>query len=102
MLSAFNRALLLHLMVDASREGGLGFCLLQPSGDRSNILQCGSTSLSDTQRGYSVTELELLGVSWALGMLEYYVSGAPKVIVLTDHQALVGLEQKDVSSVGNE
>ena len=93
-LSKFNPALPLHLMCDALREGGLGFCFLQPCKGRSNILQCRSTSLSEVQKGYSVTELVLLGISWALSKVEYFVKGAPRFVVMTDHQALVGLEKR--------
>ena len=77
MLSAFNPALPLHLMCDASREGGLGYVLLQPSEGKSNVLQCGSTTLSGVQRGYSVGELELLAITWALSKVEYFARGHP-------------------------
>ena len=72
VLSPFNHDLPLHLFCDASREGGLGFVLTQPASDRVNVLQCGSTSLSQAQRGYSIVELELLGIVWALEKCAYY------------------------------
>ena len=39
VLSPFDPSLPLHLMMDASREGGLGLILMQPNGDRNNILE---------------------------------------------------------------
>ena len=101
VLSAFDPALPLHLMCNASREGGLGFVLLQPAEGRSNILQCGSSTLSPAQRGYSIVELELLAVTWALAKCDYFVRGAPKVMVMSDHASLVGLEKWDLSTVTN-
>ena len=41
VLSPFDPSLPLHLMTDASREGGLGLILMQLNGDRNNILECG-------------------------------------------------------------
>ena len=66
VLSAFDPDLPLHLMCDASREGGLGYVLTEPRDDRINILQCGLTTLSSAQMGYSIMELEILSMVWAL------------------------------------
>ena len=88
-------------MTDASQEGGLGFILLQPGDGRSNILQCGSATLTPAQRNYSIVELEMLAVTWALGKCEYFTKGTPKITVLSDHASLVGLETRDLSTVTN-
>ena len=101
VLYAFDLALPLHLMCNASREGGLIFVLLQPAEGKSNILQCGSATLSPSQRNHSIVELELLAVTWALGKCEYFTRGAPKVTVMSDHASLVGLEKRDLSTVTN-
>ena len=92
VLSPYDPSLPLHLMTDASREGGLGFILLQPGEGRSNILQCGSATLTPAQRNYSVVELELLAVVWALGNADYFTRGASGITELTDHASLVGLD----------
>ena len=101
VLSAFDPALPLHLMCDASREGWLGYMLLQPAEGRTNILQCGSSMLTPAQRGYSIVELELLAITWALSKCDYFMRGAPKVVVMMDHASLVGLEKRDLSTVTN-
>ena len=52
VLSPYNHELHLHLYCDASREGGLGYVLVQPQGmEKTNVLQCGSTTLSSAQEG---------------------------------------------------
>ena len=93
VVSAFDPALPLHLMCDESSEGGLGYVLLQPAEGKTNVLQCGSSTLSAAQRGYSVVELELLAITWALSKCDYFVRGALRVLVMTGHQSLVGLEK---------
>ena len=45
ILSQYNRGLPLQLFCDASREGGLGYVLVQPQGEKVNVFQCGSTTL---------------------------------------------------------
>ena len=63
VLRPYEYGLPLHLYSDASREGGLGYVLVQPGpGGVTHVVQCGSTSLSRAQRNYSIVELELLGV----------------------------------------
>ena len=88
-------------MTDASREGGLGFILLQPSDGRNNILQCVFVALTPAQRNYSIVELEMLAVVWSLEKWEFFTKGAPGIAVLSDHASLVGLEKRDLSSISN-
>ena len=78
-------------MTDASREGGLGFILMQPNGDRNNIIECGSATLTQAQRNYSIVELELLLVVWSLEKCEYFTRGAPLITVFSDPVSLAGL-----------
>ena len=87
---------------DASREGGLGFVLTQPKDDKVIVLQCGSTTLSQAQRGYSIVELEMLSVVWSLEKCDYIVRGAHNVTIFTDHAPLCGIERKDLSTIGNQ
>ena len=89
-------------MFDATREEGFGYVLTQPKDDRINILQCGLTTLSSAQRGYSIMELEMLGVVWALDKCKYFLKGSHNVVVLTDHAPLVGIERCDLSTIGNQ
>lgn len=73
--------------VDASYDQ-LGCCLLQqqPSGE---YLPVGyfSKGLSPAQKNYSVTEVEGLGVVWAVSMLRPYIEGR-KFLIRCDHKAL--------------
>ena len=101
VLSPYDPSLPLHLMTDASREGGLGFILMQPNGDKNNILECGSATLTPAQRNYSIVELELLAVVWSLEKCEYFTKGAPLITVLSDHASLAGLERRDLSQIYN-
>ena len=68
-LSPFDVLKDMSIVVDASKEGGLGYMLYQMSEDDPNerkIIQMASTGLTKLQRNYSATELELLGVVWSL------------------------------------
>lgn len=73
--------------VDASYDQ-LGCCLLQqqPTGE---YLPVGyySKGLTPAQKNYSVTEIEGLGVVWAVSMLQPYIEGA-KFLIRCDHRAL--------------
>ena len=64
-------------------------------------VQCGSTSLSRAQHNYSMAELELLVVQWALEKCSYYMRGAHGLRVFTDHAPLVGLERCDLCEINN-
>ena len=90
VLSPYNPGLPLHLFCDASREGGLGYVLAQPQGEKMNVLQCGSTTLSSAQRGYSIVELELLSVVWSLEKTSFFLKGAHDIKVFSDHAHSAG------------
>ena len=101
-LSPFDINLPLELHTDDSRLGGLAYVLVQrKEGKERAIIQCGSTSLTDTQRNYSTTELELLGIVWVLQKSAFYCQGAPHISVFTDHSALVGLTKKELIKIEN-
>ena len=53
----------------------------------------GSRSLNDTEKKYSIGELELLAVVWGLEKFRFYLYGK-KVHLYTDHQALEPLIKK--------
>ena len=101
-LSPFDISLPLELHTDASRLGGLAYVLLQSKGDKKKaVIHCGSTSLTDTQKNYSTTELELLGIVWGLQKCAFYCKGAPQINVFTDHAALVSLTEKELIKINN-
>ena len=99
---AMNRKTLLY--TDASRLQGLGFILIQEdevTGEKF-LISCGSTRLTKSQRGYSTTELEMAAVVYAVKKVRFWIRGAPKVMVMTDHRSLVGLSRRTVDEVDNE
>ena len=54
----------------------------------------GSRYLNDTERNYSIGELELLAVVWGLEKFRFYLYGK-KVYLYTDHQALEPLIKRN-------
>ena len=103
-LNPFDDRLETVLVTDASRLNGLGFLLLQKRTDgveKYNIVQCGSYAINDTQKRYSATELEMLGVFVACKKCAYYLQGLDSFKVMTDHKALVQIFQKDIENIPN-
>ena len=79
---------------DASKTG-LGITLWQKQDD-GNIkpIAYGSRYLNDTEKNYSIGELELLAVVWGLEMFRFHLYGK-KVYLYTDHQALEPLIKRN-------
>ena len=64
-------------------------------GDKERTLgMCVSRKLRDVEQRYTNTEREALAVLWALKRLAY-IYDTSKLIVLTDHQPLLGILKKD-------
>ncbi len=101
LVHPFDSTLDTELYTDASRLG-LGYLLLQKAKDGSNrLIRCGSRALTDAETRYAVTELECLAISYAVSHCDFYLNGAPKITVITDHRALVGIWQKPLAEVPN-
>ena len=77
------------IVADAS-DVGIGAALLQKGPRRLMPIAFASKVLSDTERRYSVTEREALGVTWALRKFRDICFGY-KVTVFTDHQPVTNL-----------
>lgn len=76
-----------RLETDASQEG-LGAVLAQE--DEAGLvkpLAYASRTLRGSERNYDVTQLEALGVVWAVKHFRHYLYGH-KCVIVTDHQAL--------------
>ena len=104
ILKPFDETLETVLVTDASRLFGVGFLLMQRRNDgvdKFNIIQCGSYATNDTQKRYSATELEMLGVMIACKKCHYYLQGLDSFTVLTDHSALVEIFKKDIQDIPN-
>ena len=68
-----------------------------------NIIMAASRSLTSAECNYSVTELEMCGVCWAMQKADYYVQGAPDLRIITDHKALETLlNKKSLSSMPSQ
>ena len=51
-----------------------------------------SRFLNNNEERYSINELELLGVVWAIAFFKYYLFGK-NFTVLTDHRALLSVSK---------
>ena len=97
----FNPKSPIEVFVDASRTG-LGFCLTQRKPDGNlRLIQCGSRSLLDAEKRYAVTELEMLGLYFAVKSCRHYLLHAPDVTIWTDHKSIPGIMTKDLTSLDN-
>ena len=101
-----------EIYCDAARNAGLGYVMLQKdtntrkdackkNKEKKFLIQCGSRSLTDCETRYSATELELLGLTYALKDCNFYLLFGPKFTVYTDHSALVGLFKKQLGEIEN-
>ena len=66
---------------------GLGACLLQGDGDDRQPIAYASRSLKPAETRYTATEIECLGMKWAVNTFRPYVHGR-KFTLETDHIAL--------------
>ena len=79
---------------DASKTGlGITFWQKQADGELKPIA-FGSRFLNDSEKNYSIGELELLAVVWGLEKFRFYLYGK-KVFLYTDHQALEPLIKRN-------
>ena len=79
---------------DASKTG-LGITLWQRQADGElKPIGFGSRFLNDSEKNYSIGELELLAVVWGLGKFRFCLYGK-KVFLYTDHQALEPLIKRN-------
>ena len=85
----FNPTLETRIKCNASRQS-LGAALEQLDCDGRKTVAFASRFLNNTEERYSINELELLGVVWAIEYLKYYLFGK-NFKVLTDHRALLSV-----------
>ena len=83
------------LQVDASIRNGMGYVLLQKHGGVWKLIEANSRWCTDAESRYSVTELELAAVEWAIRKCRLFFLGLPQPFTLVvDHQALVTILDK--------
>ena len=100
-LNHFDTTWETRLITDASRLHGLGFILMQTRDDRTKVIQCGSRSLSNAERNYSTTELELTAIVWSIQKCNFFLKGIETFEVVTDHRPLVGIFSKTLPQIEN-
>ncbi|KAL6733092.1 hypothetical protein Aduo_003775 [Ancylostoma duodenale] len=95
---AASGAHLFIIYTDASGSG-LGAVLCQEGGDRMlHPLYLASKSLSKAEKNYHITDLEALGVVFALKKFHFFIYGM-RTIVRTNHKSLMSLfKQTNVSA----
>ena len=81
----FNPTLETRIKCDASRQG-LGAALEQLDCEGWKTVAFASRFLNSNKKRYSINELDLLGVVWAIEYFKYYLFGK-NFTVLTDHRA---------------
>ena len=85
----FNPTLETRIKSDASRQG-LGAALEQLDCEGWKTVAFASRFLNSNEERYSINELELLGVVWAIEYFKYNLFGK-NFTVLTDHRALLSV-----------
>ena len=85
----FNPNLEMRVKCDASRQG-LGAALEQMDSEGWKTVAFASCFLNSSEERYSINELEMLGVVWAIEYFKYYLFGK-NLTVLTDHIALLSV-----------
>jgi len=88
VLSYFDASKPTRLSTDASRHG-LGFILQQNTAGTWNLIQAGSQFLTDTESRYTVIELEMFAVCWAVSKCKLFLTGLQHFTINTDHNLLI-------------
>jgi hypothetical protein len=106
VLTSFHPSRLVYLLTDASRWKGLGFALVHSemveSKQKTQLVSCGSRSLTSAERNYAVCELEALAIKWALKKCRNYLLRIPHFDICTDHRPLEPMWTMPLDNVGNE
>jgi hypothetical protein len=98
----FDPKLKTELLTDASKLKGLGYTLLQRDTDnRPRLVQCGSRSLSPAEKNYACIEIESLAIQYAIEDCRFYLLGALKFTIFTDHKPLQNIYVKALSEIIN-
>ena len=92
----FNPELETRTKGDASRKG-LGCALEQRTPNGWHTVAFASRFLNSVENGYSINELELLGVFWSVEHFKFYLYGKP-FTVPTDHRALLSIKRENRSN----
>jgi hypothetical protein len=98
----FDPKLKTEMLTDASKLKGLGYALLQLESDNcSQLIQWGSRSLSPAENNYACIEIESLAIQYAVEDCRFYLLGALKFTIFTDHKPLQNIYVKALSEIIN-
>lgn len=101
VVSFYDKNLETEVLADASRIG-LGYALTQRRPDGSlTLIQCSSRSLTDAEKRYSVSELEMLAIVFAIRDAKHFLQHAPPFTVISDHRPLLGVFSKHLGDITN-
>ena len=82
-VTPFNVDLKTRLLVDSSKITGIGYILLQESGEilpsgepKLNMVKCNSIAPNASWKWFSPLEMELMGLFWATANTSYYILSA--------------------------
>ena len=102
IVKPFVTGLPTYLVTDASRDG-LGYALMQEElvdgKEIPRLVQCGSRRTREEETRYSVSELELAAIAWAVDHCRFYLTGSPGFDIITDHKPLKGILDKSVENL---
>src|ERR1043166_5438938 len=86
------------LFTDASYTG-LGFILTQKKADgKEHPVKYGERKLSPSERNYTITDLECLGIIYAIRKTNQYF-GQKTLILVTDHKALKTFRKHELLAI---
>ncbi|TRY78582.1 hypothetical protein TCAL_11229 [Tigriopus californicus] len=78
------------LETDAAKRRGFGYILKQRDhSGKWRLIEANSRWLSDAEKNYGMTTLEMMGAYWATKKLDGFLRGLPHFTIVTDHQAIV-------------
>ena len=90
-----------EIFTDGSKLG-LGFVMFNTSNGKKHLITCGSRSISPCESRWSTSEIEYLGIRFALQRCKPYVFGCKDPItVITDHAPLVQVHKKQLNDITN-
>ena len=107
MNNTFKKGLKIGLFVDAGKKqhtvntpGALSgvLCQLDPESGQWKPIQFISRVLSDCETRFSQTELESLSILYSCRRLDFFLRGAIGIQIFTDHQPLVVMYNKQLST----
>jgi hypothetical protein len=95
-LASFDSNKPITIQCDSSKDG-MGFTLMQ----NGRPVMYGSRSLTETQKGYSQIEKEMLSIVEATKKYHHFIYGRQTVEVQTDHKPIVSIMNKTIASINN-